>query len=106
MTDRQATTTWTGDLLSGTGETILDTSELTTFAVSWPARANDSTGKTSPEELIAATFGLPLHAIVRLARRRGHTTRDNPYHCICRESNDGHFADPLSTWVQPGGLEI
>ncbi|MEU0462949.1 OsmC family peroxiredoxin [Amycolatopsis sp. NPDC006131] len=54
MTDRQATTTWTGDLPSGSGETSLDTSELTTFAVSWPARAEEAGGKTSPEELIAA----------------------------------------------------
>ncbi|MGH3519308.1 MAG: OsmC family protein [Haloechinothrix sp.] len=54
MTDRQATTTWTGDLPSGSGDTTLDTSGLTTFAVSWPARSEESGGKTSPEELVAA----------------------------------------------------
>lgn len=54
MTDRQATTTWTGDLPSGSGETTLDTSRLTSFAVSWPARSEEAGGKTSPEELIAA----------------------------------------------------
>ncbi|MEV8593409.1 OsmC family peroxiredoxin [Streptomyces sp. NPDC052012] len=54
MTHRQATTTWTGDLSSGSGETTLDSSKLTTFEVSWPTRAEDRAGQTSPEELIAA----------------------------------------------------
>lgn len=54
MTDRQATTTWTGDLPSGSGVATLDTSGVAEFAVSWPARAEESGGKTSPEELIAA----------------------------------------------------
>ena len=40
--------------LRGRRQTTLDSSGLGTFDVSWPARAEDSNGKTSPEELIAA----------------------------------------------------
>ncbi|MFI8993314.1 OsmC family peroxiredoxin [Streptomyces sp. NPDC053542] len=54
MTDRTATTTWTGDLATGTGTVTLDTSKAGGFTVSWPSRAAEANGLTSPEELIAA----------------------------------------------------
>ena len=54
MTDRTATTTWTGDLLGGSGTVALESSKAGQFAVSWPARAEEPNGLTSPEELIAA----------------------------------------------------
>src|SRR5690606_37577825 len=54
-TDRIATTVWTGDLMSGSGEVSLDSSGAApALAVSWPSRAEEANGKTSPEELIAA----------------------------------------------------
>ncbi|MBB5832684.1 OsmC family peroxiredoxin [Brachybacterium aquaticum] len=50
-----ASTAWTGDLISGSGSTTLDTSKLGTMDVSWKARAEDAEqGTTSPEELIGA----------------------------------------------------
>lgn len=53
-TVRTAHTVWTGDLPSGSGQVTLDSSGLGTYDVTWKARAEQSEGKTSPEELIAA----------------------------------------------------
>jgi lipoyl-dependent peroxiredoxin len=55
-TDRRADVTWNGSLLEGHG-TIRSTTSgaLPELGVSWAARSEDETGgKTSPEELIAA----------------------------------------------------
>jgi len=54
MTTRTATTVWEGTLFEGAGKVTLDSSGLGTYDVSWPARAEEPGGKTSPEELIAA----------------------------------------------------
>lgn len=53
-TTRRASAVWDGSLLEGGGEVTLDSSGLGTYAVSWPARAEEPNGVTSPEELIAA----------------------------------------------------
>ncbi|MBO9523786.1 MAG: OsmC family protein [Nocardioidaceae bacterium] len=53
MTDRKATTVWTGTLFEGSGETTFESSGIGTYPVSWPSRAEEANGKTSPEELIA-----------------------------------------------------
>jgi osmotically inducible protein OsmC len=53
-TTRTSTTTWTGGLTDGSGRVVLESSGVGTFDVSWPARAEQPGGKTSPEELIAA----------------------------------------------------
>ncbi|MDI9887478.1 OsmC family protein [Streptomyces sp. NPDC087659] len=52
-TTRQAHTVWDGDLLSGSGVVTFDSSGIGDFPVSWPSRAEQANGKTSPEELIA-----------------------------------------------------
>ncbi|HEY0905174.1 MAG TPA: OsmC family protein [Marmoricola sp.] len=54
MTDRKATTVWSGTLFEGSGETTFESSGIGTYPVSWPARTEEANGKTSPEELIAA----------------------------------------------------
>lgn len=54
MASRDATTHWTGGLQDGSGKTSFDSSNLGPFAVSFPTRAGDPDGQTSPEELIAA----------------------------------------------------
>ncbi|HVB51344.1 MAG TPA: OsmC family peroxiredoxin [Acidimicrobiales bacterium] len=55
MPTRTARTTWTGGLQDGTGRVELVSSGLATFDVSFPKRAaEDASGTTSPEELIAA----------------------------------------------------
>jgi osmotically inducible protein OsmC len=53
-TTRKAQTHWEGNLLEGAGQVTLKSSGLGTFDVSWPARAEEPNGKTSPEELIGA----------------------------------------------------
>ena len=55
MATRTATTTWTGDLQSGSGDVELTSSKVGTYEVSWPRRtADEAGGTTSPEELLAA----------------------------------------------------
>ena len=51
---RTAHTVWNGDMMTGSGQTTLDSSGLGTFEVTWKARTEAAEGKTSPEELIAA----------------------------------------------------
>jgi osmotically inducible protein OsmC len=53
-TTRTANAHWNGSLLEGSGTVSLDSSGLGTYEVSWPSRAEEANGKTSPEELIAA----------------------------------------------------
>jgi osmotically inducible protein OsmC len=53
-TTRTATTHWEGSLMEGAGKVTLDSSGLGTYDVTWPSRAEDPNGRTSPEELIAA----------------------------------------------------
>lgn len=53
-TVRTADARWEGSLMEGSGTVNLVSSDLATFEVSWPARAEQAQGQTSPEELIAA----------------------------------------------------
>ena len=54
-TERKASVTWEGDLMSGHGTIETVTSGvLGPLEVDWANRAEDAQGKTSPEELIAA----------------------------------------------------
>ncbi|MFF8710693.1 OsmC family protein [Streptomyces sp. NPDC015184] len=53
-TTRQAHTVWDGNLIEGKGVVTFDSSGIGEFDVSWPSRAEQANGKTSPEELIAA----------------------------------------------------
>jgi osmotically inducible protein OsmC len=53
-TTRTATTHWEGSLFEGAGKVTLESSGVGTYDVSWPSRAEEANGKTSPEELIAA----------------------------------------------------
>ncbi|MFI9718430.1 OsmC family peroxiredoxin [Streptomyces sp. NPDC052396] len=52
-TNRIAHTVWEGDLLKGSGTVTFDSSGIPSQSVSWPSRAEQANGKTSPEELIA-----------------------------------------------------
>lgn len=53
-TVRTATTRWEGPLDSGKGLVALESSGLGSYELTWPSRAEDPNGRTSPEELIAA----------------------------------------------------
>jgi lipoyl-dependent peroxiredoxin len=53
-TTRHASAQWQGTLLEGSGQVTMASSGLGTFDISWPSRAEEPDGRTSPEELIAA----------------------------------------------------
>jgi lipoyl-dependent peroxiredoxin len=53
-TSRNASTHWEGSLMEGSGRVTLESSGLGTHEVTWPSRAEEPNGRTSPEELIAA----------------------------------------------------
>ena len=53
-TTRRASAVWQGSLTEGGGQVSFESSGLGTHPVSWPARAEEPNGVTSPEELIAA----------------------------------------------------
>jgi lipoyl-dependent peroxiredoxin len=54
-TERRAAVTWQGELVNGIGSIDHVTSEaFGPLPVSWPSRAEEPNGQTSPEELIAA----------------------------------------------------
>ena len=60
-TERRADVVWNGDLMSGSGKIDNVTSgAIGGLDVSWPARAEEPGGKTSPEELIAAAHATCL----------------------------------------------
>jgi lipoyl-dependent peroxiredoxin len=54
-TERKATVTWRGDLMSGSGEIDeVSSGAIRDLDVTWKARSEEPGGMTSPEELIAA----------------------------------------------------
>jgi osmotically inducible protein OsmC len=55
MSDRTAHVTWTGSLMDGSGTiTQVGSGALGPLDITWGSRAEESDGRTSPEELIAA----------------------------------------------------
>ncbi|MEX2423064.1 MAG: OsmC family peroxiredoxin [Acidimicrobiia bacterium] len=52
--DSTASTHWEGDLQTGAGQATLSSGAAGPLHVDWKARSEESGGKTSPEELIAA----------------------------------------------------
>src|SRR3954471_12527367 len=53
--ESSATTVWQGDLASGSGTTAPSSGAFPAVDVSWASRTERAAGKTSPEELLAAT---------------------------------------------------
>src|SRR5436189_2140661 len=54
-TERKATVTWRGDLMSGSGDIEeVSSGAISDLGVTWKARSEEPSGMTSPEELIAA----------------------------------------------------
>jgi osmotically inducible protein OsmC len=69
-TTRTARAHWEGSLMEGAGQVTLESSGVGTYDVSWPSRANEANGKTSPEELLGAAhatcFSMALsHALAQ-----------------------------------------
>ena len=71
-TTRRAEATWNGDLMSGSGMvSAVSSGVFTDLPSTWEARAGESGGKTSPEELIAAAhascYSMALSHVLSLA---------------------------------------
>lgn len=69
-TTRTASAHWEGSLMEGSGQVTLESSGLGSHDVTWPSRAEEPNGRTSPEELIAAAhstcFSMALsHALAQ-----------------------------------------
>jgi lipoyl-dependent peroxiredoxin len=73
-TERKASVTWQGDLMSGQGTVDSVTSGvLGPLEVDWANRAEDAQGKTSPEELIAAAHAACFAmALSNILAKGGH----------------------------------
>jgi len=54
MVQRTANVLWEKDLLKGAGNVTTGSGAFRQFPVTWASRTEDSGGKTSPEELLAA----------------------------------------------------
>jgi osmotically inducible protein OsmC len=72
-TTRTAKTHWEGGLTDGAGRVNMESSGIGTFDVSWPARAEEPNGKTSPEELIAAAHSSCFSMALSAALGKGGT---------------------------------
>ncbi|MEW2624416.1 OsmC family protein [Streptomyces sp. NPDC048106] len=73
-TTRTAHTEWEGSLVEGKGVVTFDSSGIGEQPVSWPSRAEQANGKTSPEELIAAAHS----SCFSMALAHGLTGAGNP----------------------------
>jgi osmotically inducible protein OsmC len=72
MADRRGSAVWNGDLFGGSGTVTFESSGAAgPLPVTWAARTEESGGKTSPEELIAAAhaacFSMSLSNILAQA---------------------------------------
>src|SRR5919199_6210605 len=76
-TERRAQVTWQGDLMSGTGTVnTVSSGAIGDLGVSWPSRAEDPGGQTSPEELIAAAHATCLSmALANGLAQEGHAPK-------------------------------
>jgi len=74
-TQRRADVVWHGNLTEGEGTIVSNTSgALPELPVSWPSRAEEPNGKTSPEELIAAAHAACFAmALSHELAQAGHT---------------------------------
>jgi lipoyl-dependent peroxiredoxin len=71
--DSTASVRWEGDLMSGSGVATLASGAAGPLNVDWKARSEESGGKTSPEELIAAAHASCFSMAFSGALARGGT---------------------------------
>ena len=70
----EATTVWTGDLMTGSGTVTLDSSHGGSFPVNWKARAEGTANTTNPEELLGAAHASCFSmALAKILADAGHT---------------------------------
>ena len=108
MTDRTASVVWQGSLLDGSGAVTLDSSGLVENAtVSWPSRAEEANGQTSPEELLAAAhascFSMALSK--QLADRGGVPDRLETSATVTFVPGTGITRSALTVRVRASGID-
>lgn len=70
----ESTTLWFGSLTEGSGTTSLDSSDAGEFPVTWAARSEGVSGRTNPEELLAAAHSACYSmALSHALSQAGHT---------------------------------
>jgi lipoyl-dependent peroxiredoxin len=74
--ERTATTVWEGDLAHGNGTTSLKSGATGELPVTWASRTERSSGKTSPEELIAAAHASCFSMALSNELAQGGTTAE------------------------------
>ena len=115
-TTRTANAHWEGSLLDGKGRVSLDSSGIGTYDVSWPARAEEPNGVTSPEELIAAAHSTCFSmSLSNELTKAGHTVETvdtkadvtfqpgkgiTGIHLTTRAAVPGLSADELATFAE------
>ncbi len=78
MADRTAHVTWSGSLMEGGGTiTSVGSGAFGPLDVTWASRAEDSDGRTSPEELIAAAHGACFSMALSHGLAQGGTPPEN-----------------------------
>ena len=106
-TTRTAQTRWEGNLLEGAGKVTLESSGVGTFDVSWPSRAEEPNGKTSPEELIAAAhsscFSMALSSALAKAGTPPDTLETNA--TVTFQPGEGITGIHLTVQGQVDGLD-
>jgi len=93
MAERRAHAKWEGDLASGSGMVEFASGAIEPQQVSWSVRTEDSNGKTSPEELIAAAHATCLSMALAhgLAQAGTPATRLNTDAVCTFEQVEGGF---------------
>jgi osmotically inducible protein OsmC len=77
MADRTAHVTWSGSLMEGAGTiTSVGSGAFGPLDVTWASRAEDSDGRTSPEELIAAAHAACFSMALSHGLAQGGTPPD------------------------------
>jgi lipoyl-dependent peroxiredoxin len=82
--ERRAHTTWEGDLRSGSGQSDTGSGAISGQEVTFASRFEDSGGKTSPEELIAAAHATCLSmALANGLAQQGHPPAKLETDAVC-----------------------
>ena len=78
MADRTAHVTWSGSLMEGGGTiTSVGSGAFGPLDVTWASRAEDSDGRTSPEELVAAAHAACLSMALSHGLAQGGTPAES-----------------------------
>ena len=84
LAERTAVATWKGDLLKGTGDVSFGTGAVNALPVSWASRVEDPSGKTSPEELLAAAQAVCYAmSLSNVLARGGHAPKSLDVTATC-----------------------